>query len=133
MFVLFVYAIMLTLVYLHGSSTSTLLSDKMSKLINKQSAYFVIIMMSLFVTLIYVFVDIYQLVTDKKVLEKFEEVQNPSRTDLVTAVLIYMEKLPMVSDLKDQLREKVSDKRVSATQAILNDFSNMNYITRIYF
>ena len=125
LFVLVLYSIMLLMIYLHGSTNKL---GIMEKAINKGSSSIVLIGLSLFIVIIYVLVDIYHIITKNKILEEFQENENPTRSDLITAVLVYMEKLPMVAELKEQLREKVSDKRVSATRAILNDFSNMNFI-----
>ena len=125
-FVLVLYTLILSMIYLHGSSN--IFNNIADKIVSKEYTYLVLIGISLFVTLIYVLIDIYQLIKNKKVLEEFEELQNPTRTDLVTALLVYLEKLPMVAELREQLREKVSDKRALAITAILNDFSNMNFI-----
>lgn len=124
-FVLVFYSIMLLMVYLHGSTNKL---GIMGNVFNKNSSYIVLIGLSLFVAIIYVLIDIYQIITKKQMIEEFVENVNPTRSDLITSVLSYMQKLPMVAELKEQLREKVSDKRVSATKAILNDFSNMNFI-----
>ena len=127
-FVLILYVLMLSLIYLHGSRTFAL-TDILNKVVTQDSSYLVLIGISLFVSVIYVSIDLYQIMTNKKILEEFDELSNPTRTDLVSAIIVYLEKLPMVSELREQLREKVSDKRSAAIKAILNDFNNMNYIS----
>lgn len=125
LFMLVLYSIMLLMIYLHGSTNKL---GFIEKAINKGSSSIVLIGLSLFIVIIYVLIDVYHIITKNKILEEFEENEAPTRSDLITAVAVYMEKLPMVAELKEQLREKVSDKRVLATRAILNDFSNMNFI-----
>lgn len=127
-FVLILYVLMLSLIYLHGSRTFTL-TDILNKVVTKDSSYLVLIGISLFVSVIYVLIDVYQIMNNKKILEEFDELSNPTRSDLVSAIIVYLDKLPMVSELREQLREKVSDKRSEAIRAILNDFNNMNYIS----
>lgn len=131
--VLVLYVMMLSSIYIHGKVEIGL----MNNLMNKSTSGLVLILISLLVVFIYVIIDVYTLIYKKKSIEEFVEGDpllqpagkaTPSMIELVAAVRNLISKLPMVADLKQKLRENVSDKQGYAIQNILSDFSNMNFI-----
>lgn len=143
--VLSLYVIILSFLFLHGSMDIGV----MNNMVNRSSAAIVMILTSMVVIIIYAMVDVYMMIFKKNYnFEHFiadEKRTNPlakgmvgitsvntnvapTDLELIGSIRTYVEKLPTVSSLKQQLKTSVSDKRASAIQNILNDFGNMNFI-----
>ena len=142
--ILSLYVIILSLLFLHGSMDIGV----MNNMVNRSSAAIVMILTSMLVIIIYTIVDVYMMIFNKN--QNFEHFIADERTnplpsgmvgttsvntnvaptdlELIGSIRTYVEKLPTVSSLKQQLKTSVSDKRASAIQNILNDFGNMNFI-----
>ena len=142
--ILSLYVIILSLLFLHGSMDIGV----MNNMVNRSSAAIVMILTSMLVIIIYTIVDVYMMILNKN--QNFEHFIADERTnplpsgmvgttsvntnvaptdlELIGSIRTYVEKLPTVSSLKQQLKTSVSDKRASAIQNILNDFGNMNFI-----
>lgn len=142
--ILSLYVIILSLLFLHGSMDIGV----MNNMVNRSSAAIVMILTSMLVIIIYTMVDVYIMIFNKS--NNFEHFIADERTnplpsgmvgttsvntnvaptdlELIGSIRTYVDKLPTVSSLKQQLKTSVSDKRASAIQNILNDFGNMNFI-----
>lgn len=143
--VLSLYVMILASLFIHGSMDIGV----MNNMVNRSSAAIVMILFSLAVIFIYAIIDVYMMIFKKNYnFEHFiaDDMRRnplskgmfgitsvntnvtPTDLEIVGSIRTYVEKLPTVSSLKQQLKTSVSDKRASAIQNILNDFSNMNFI-----
>jgi hypothetical protein len=80
---------------------------------------------------IFVIIDIYQLVTRKNY-ESFTSpsttIENPTIDDLLTVVLDYLSRLPIIIEYDKQLRNDINTNKEEVIHSILNDFNNINYV-----
>lgn len=128
LFVLIMYAAFMSLLYLHGDNLINI--RQLSELVNPDSVYIIMLVVSIVVLFVYVIVDVYYLFT-KREYETFftEDTDTPVTAEvLVYHVNEYVHKLPMLVDLRRELKENITDKRAEVVKSILNDFNNLNYI-----
>ena len=130
LFVLVLYSLFMTLLYLHGDKLINI--QTLNSLVGSDSIYIVMLVISILVLIVYVFMDVYNRYT-KKEYETFftedEETATPVTAEqVVYNVNEYIHKLPMLVELRRELREHISDRRAEVVRSILNDFNNLNYI-----